>query len=61
MKLTKIEKMQNLSSKSKNKKIVDEFIEKYQFSTKNAVEHILNMCESLKTLVDIYHIFLIHS
>ena len=41
--LTSLQKQQRVISKCKNKAVTDEFIQRYQHSTKNAIEQILKM------------------
>ena len=43
--LTLLQKQQSLITKCKNKTVTDEFIQRYQQSTKNAIEQILKMGE----------------
>jgi len=46
-----LQKQQRLITKCKNKDVTDEFIKRYQQSTKNAIEQILNMGEAVS---DVY-------
>ena len=46
-----LQKQQGLITKYKNKDVTDEFIQRYQQSTKNAIEQILNMGEAVS---DVY-------
>ena len=43
--LTLLQKQQSLITTCKNKTVTDEFIQRYQQSTKNAIEQILKMGE----------------
>jgi hypothetical protein len=52
IKLTAVEKYENLASSVSNQTLVKELIEKYQSDTKNAVQNILNMCKTVKVLND---------
>ena len=46
----KVEKLQVVSTKCKNKVLMDELINEYQSSTKSAVENILTMCRAVKEI-----------
>ena len=52
IKLTAVQKYENLASKVSNQTLVKELIAKYQSDTKNAVQNILNMCKTVKVLND---------
>jgi hypothetical protein len=48
--LTKSQKIERLKSKCANSKYIDECIENYQFSTKNAVENLLQMSKTVHSI-----------
>lgn len=52
IKLTAVQKYENLAKKVSNTILVKELIAKYQSDTKNAVQNILNMCKTVKVLND---------
>lgn len=52
VKVTEIQKYQNLSKKLSNPSLVNELISKYQNDTKNAVQNILNMCKTIKEIYE---------
>jgi len=51
--LTPLQKQQRLITKCKNKAVTDEFIQRYQQSTKNAIEQILKMGEIVLELYEL--------
>ena len=51
--LTPLQKQQRLITKCKNKDVTDEFIQRYQQSTKNAIEQILLMGETVLELYEL--------
>ena len=51
--LTPLQKQQRLITKCKNKTVTDEFIQRYQQSTKNAIEQILKMGETVLELYEL--------
>lgn len=50
--IKKSEKLEVISGKCLNSKLMDSLIDTYQKSTKSAVENILNMCEAVKQIDD---------
>ena len=48
--VSKVEKLQVISTNCKNKVLMDELINEYQSSTKSAVENILTMCRAVKEI-----------
>ena len=48
--VSKVEKIQVISTNCKNKVLMDELINEYQSSTKSAVENILTMCRAVKEI-----------
>ena len=52
VKLTLVQKMNNLYSKSTNQKLLDSFIQRYLLQTKSTLENLFNVCETLRELDD---------
>ncbi len=52
--VTKEQKLSTIATNCKDKALMDNMIEKYQSSTKTAVENILNMCIAVKQIDDKY-------
>ena len=52
VKLTSVQKMNNLYSKSTNQQLLDSFIERYFLQTKSTLENLFNVCETLRELDD---------
>jgi hypothetical protein len=52
VKLTVVQKYEELGNKLSNKELVNELIAKYQNDTKNAVQNIINMCKTVKAFED---------
>lgn len=48
--VSKVEKLEVISSKCKNMILMDKLINEYQSSTKSAVENILKMCKAVKEI-----------
>lgn len=48
--VSKVQKLSTVSTRCKNKSLMDQLISEYQSSTKSAVENILTMCKAVKEI-----------